>query len=85
MGIIAFLMNPQSTPQKCSVSTGIPKTDGYSLAGVRCDEKRLSSRLYKPQIMESCIRVQDLCESRGGRPGISVLTSLTVSVDVKQY
>ena len=30
-------------------------------------------------------RVQELCESRGGRPGLSVLTSLMVSVDVKQY
>ena len=29
--------------------------------------------------------VQELCESRGGRPGLSVLTSLMVSVDVKQY
>ena len=26
-----------------------------------------------------------LCESRGGRPGLSVLTSLMVSVEVKQY
>ena len=25
------------------------------------------------------------CESRGGRPGLPVLTSLMVSVDVKQY
>ena len=33
----------------------------------------------------SVSRVQELCESRGGRPGLSVLTSLTVSVDVKQY
>ena len=31
-----------------------------------------------------CI-VQELCESRGGRPGMSVLTSLLVSVDVKNY
>ena len=30
-------------------------------------------------------RVQELCESRGGRPGLSVLTSLTVSVDVKHH
>ena len=30
-------------------------------------------------------RGQELCESRGGRPGLSVLTSLTVSVDVKQH
>ena len=29
--------------------------------------------------------VQELCESRGGRPGLSVLTSLPVSVDVKLY
>jgi len=29
--------------------------------------------------------VQELCESRGGRPGLSALMSLTVSVDVKQH
>ena len=29
--------------------------------------------------------VQELCESRGGGPGLSVLTSLLVSVDVKIY
>ena len=29
--------------------------------------------------------VQELCDSRGGRPGLSVLTSLLVSVDVKNY
>ena len=29
--------------------------------------------------------VQELCESRGGRPGLSALTSLLVSVDVKIY
>ena len=28
---------------------------------------------------------QELCESRGGRPGLSVLTSLLVSVDGKNY
>ena len=31
------------------------------------------------------IIVQELCESRGGRPGLSVLTSLLVFVDVKIY
>ena len=30
-------------------------------------------------------RVQELCESRGGRPGLPVLISLVVSVDVKQH
>ena len=29
--------------------------------------------------------VQELCESGGGRPGLSVLTSLLVSVDVKLH
>ena len=29
--------------------------------------------------------VQELCESRGGRPGLSILTSLLVSVDIKLY
>ena len=29
--------------------------------------------------------VQELCESRGGRPELSVLTNLLVSVDVKLY
>ena len=33
----------------------------------------------------SVATVQELCESRGGRPGLSVLTSLLVSVDVKNY
>ena len=30
-------------------------------------------------------RIQELCESRGGRPGLSVPMSLTVSVNVKQH
>ena len=31
------------------------------------------------------IIVQELCESRAGRPGLAVLTSFLVSVDVKLY
>ena len=37
------------------------------------------------QFVISIFTVQELCESRGGRPGLSVLTSLLVSVDVKNY
>ena len=33
----------------------------------------------------SLVIVQELCESRGGRSELSVLTSLLVSVDVKNY
>ena len=29
--------------------------------------------------------VQELCESRGARPGLPVLTKIMVSVDVKPY
>ena len=32
-----------------------------------------------------CHIVQELCESRGGRAGLSVLTSFLASVDVKIY
>ena len=43
-------------------------------------DKNLSSNV------ESCAHiVQKLCESGGGRPGLSVLTSILVSVDVKNY
>ena len=55
-------------------------------------ERERESLLYKERERESPIKrergndiVQELCESRGGRPGLSVLTSLLVSVDVKQY
>ena len=37
------------------------------------------------RLVPNRIRVQELCESRGGRPGLSVLISLTVSVHVKQH
>ena len=35
--------------------------------------------------IHACTKVEELCESRGGRPGLFVLMSLTVSVDVKQH
>ena len=41
--------------------------------------------LRKCVLRERELAVQELCESRGGRPGLSVLMSFTVSVDVKQY
>ena len=42
-------------------------------------------RLYTYRYTSGLAIVQELCESRGGRPGLSVLTSLLVSVDVKLY
>ena len=37
------------------------------------------------QVVDYGGRVQKLCESRGGRPGLPVLMSLMVTVDVKQH
>ena len=34
--------------------------------------------------LNTACRVQEVCESRGGRPGLSVPNKPTVSVDVKQ-
>ena len=41
--------------------------------------------LRPSSVKGTVVIVQELCESRGGRPGLSVLTSLLVSVDVKIY
>ena len=41
--------------------------------------------IFSHQDEKSSVIVQELCESRGGRPGLSVLTSLLVSVDVKLH
>ena len=46
---------------------------------------RLWNRETKTVTVTRNLTVQELCESRGGRPGLSVLTSLLVSVDVKIY
>ena len=42
-------------------------------------------REKKKRLDKNIFIVQELCESRGGRPGLSILTSLLVSVDVKNY
>ena len=43
------------------------------------------SKVLKPVCWAGSVIVQELCESRGERPGLSVLTSLLVSVDVQIY
>ena len=47
------------------------------------EEKR--KNIYIDKMNDGVVIVQELCESRGGRPGLSVLTRLLVSVDVKIY
>ena len=43
------------------------------------------SKFSKLASIVADVRVQELCESRGGRPGLPVLMSLKVSVDAKQH
>ena len=43
------------------------------------------SKVLKVVCSAGSVIVQELCESRGGCPGLSVLTSLLVSVDVMIY
>ena len=56
---------------------------------VKCQWCRLHNHCLphrqRPKPINRPHRVQELCESRGGRPGLSVLMRLTVSVDVKQH
>ena len=49
-----------------------------------CGREGMATKRACFNLKGDCI-VQELCESRGGRPGLSVLTSLLVSVDVKIY
>ena len=77
-GILASV----ATPRKMGVEDMVQCGDGCS--------GPLSERTLKPEPIlhlatTTAFRVQELCESRGGRPGLSVLTSLAVSVDVKQH
>ena len=63
--------DPTTVSHSSSFPTATPNTRNH-------DNKRW---LLRPVFLT----VQELCESRGGRPGLSVLTSLLVSVDVKLY
>ena len=60
---------------------GYPKGLRSSLSPVGWLVKPVQGRV----VSEEVLRVQEPCESRGGRPGLSVLMSLSVSVDVKQH
>ena len=52
---------------------------------IRTETKPFSASIKRVVPKRQGFIVQELCESRGGRPGLSVLTSLLVSVDVKLY
>ena len=59
------------------------RSDGTALGERSCWLKlRVHIKHSRPVAQRTA---QELRESRGGRPGLSVLTSLLVSVDVKLY
>ena len=62
-------------PQPCKNQTALQlhHSGGYS------------KRAVKGYSHSFRVRVQELCGSRGGRPGLPVLMSLTVSADVEQH
>ena len=67
---------------------GVKRSAGWLIG--KCETPgvtgRNKPRLYTANTADSRPRiVQELCESRGGRPGLPALTSLLVSVDVKLY
>ena len=77
----------------CTETEAVSCHSGTSHAGQRCkycdttsmDIQQTRTRYKKLVTHAQVFIVQELCESRGGRPGLSVLTSLLVSVDVKNY
>ena len=52
--------------------------------GIRGNEAadRAAKETLNTEPTAGLVTVQELCESRGGHPGLSVLTSLQVSMDV---
>ena len=81
------------TVSENSVIRGTLSSEAVSVGGngTRLQlEPRLPAPFVRPGLKRNAaynsnVIVQELCESRGGRPGLSVLTSLLVSVDVKNY
>ena len=60
-------------------------TNSHDLGFIWAGESSVSGYKRNAWYQLSLHIVQELCESRGGHPGLSVLTSLLVSVDVKIY
>ena len=74
--------------QCCFMSTETERTirDGETRTATSTFTQLLSSAdILILRLSSTTSIVQELCESRGGRPEPSVLTSLLLSVDVKNY
>ena len=72
--------------KSCYATSQLQISHVMSVNGVCTDQLALGLCQYMQALDTVCqFIVQELCESRDGRPGLSVLTSLLVSVDVKRY
>ena len=69
--------------QACPCITQPGNCTGWGSEGVKM--ALIAAHLNAGRSQSGSDIVQELCESRSGRPGLSVQTSLLVSVDVKQY
>ena len=69
---------PRLPPVEICLHTGHFETGTAAWPRSACKKREVLSCVFAV----ISIIVQELCESRGGRPGPSVLTSLLVSVDV---
>ena len=81
------------------VEDGVPRRDLSTAARSNCvftqgvtrvqwvDQSAVehSAGTYRVKIHTPSLRVQELCDNRGGRPGLTSLISLMVSVEVKQH
>ena len=68
------------------VKDGVVHVGSVDYTKIRKHARRLKSKTQSRQCLHYVEAVvQELCESRGDRPGLSVLTSLLLSVDVKLY
>ena len=70
---VKYSISPNADPYKCVLHYHVP---------VHC-KQTASHNIGIFSILKFI--VQELCESRGGRRGLSILMSLMVSVDVKRY
>ena len=80
-----FLAPPPKKNTHTHYKELVTHTESHAQPSKSARERRIALYKSDQQLIVIKLIVQELCESRGGRPGLSVLTSLLVSVDVKIY
>ena len=81
--VIAVTKKPQGQGFGLFFSLILDRAAGALMSTTTGQRPRVRTSRCQPGL--ATIRVEELCESRGGRPGLSYLPNLVVSVDVKQH